>query len=218
MSDAAEITAAPELTPCGRVPGAPLKNRKHERVAHGLACGKTSYDACRWIDDDGRLTGAIDPNGSSYAPNARRLCQRAEIRERVVEIARMESDAVGVYAGWILADLILFARASAAKFWRRTPEGKLELQNGRPVVDLSHASEEDLRTIAELKVDKFGASVKVYDPTQSLEKLGRHLGLWRDKLALTDPSGEKSWNPLAELLNEIDGRTRGLPSPESPPG
>jgi hypothetical protein len=189
MNAAARVAAAPELTPCGRVPGAPLRNRRHERVAHNLAAGKTAYEACRWRDDDGNWVGALDPAGSSYGSNAKRLCQRPEIRERVVEVALAEAEDAGIYAGWLLNDVKLFARASLAKFWKRKDNGELELRNGAPVLDFSQATEDDLRTLGKLKWTKFGPEIELRDLPAAAQKIGEYLGLWKARMEVTGKDG-----------------------------
>jgi phage terminase small subunit len=188
--DGKPAEVARKLTPCGRVPGAPLKNRKHERVAQNLACGQTQFEACKWRDDNGNWTGAVHPAGSSYYSNARRLCQRPEIRERVAEIAAMEAEMAGIYAGWVLADTKMFARASLGKFFKRKDNGELLLtEDGYPQIDFAHASDDDLRTLSEVSWTQYGPKIKIHDSPGALERLGRYLSLWRDRVELTGQDG-----------------------------
>ena len=65
------------------------------------------------------------------------------------------------------------------------------MKNGLPVIDFSLTSEEQYRFLEELSYNNFGPKIKIRDPVSALEKLMRHRGLLRDKVALTDPSGEK---------------------------
>ena len=71
----------PLRTPCGRIPGTPLAKVSHELTALALSYGLRAADACR-------RAGALNVNGSSFEPNARRLCQRPDIRERRDEFLR----------------------------------------------------------------------------------------------------------------------------------
>ena len=52
--------------------------------------------------------------------------------------------------------------------------------------------------------------IKMYDKAAALEKLGRTLGLFKDRLEHTGKDGGPI--SLRQLLQEIDGTTRGLPN------
>lgn len=162
-----------ERTPTGRVRGAPLRNRRHEAVCWHLARGATQEAACR-------EAGALDPNGSSFAPNARRLCQRPEIRERAEEITRMEAESIGIYAAWwLLSDVKLFARSSLSVFYQFDDRGRVVVdQYGNPILDFTGASKEQLRTIKKMKPTKEGVEYEVHDPLPYIDRMGRVLGLW----------------------------------------
>lgn len=161
-----------QLTPAGRVPNAPLSNRKHEQVAHELAVGKSTREACL-------AAGALNPAGRSFAPNARRLCQRTDIRERVAELAAQGAELAGIHAGWVLEALSKQARASLAAFMARDEHGNIiKNSRGDPLYDFSQASDDDLRTIKEIKMTKWGPQPVLHDPQVALDRLGRYLGLW----------------------------------------
>lgn len=78
---------------------------------------------------------------------------------------------------------------------------------GLPVfVDTSRMGEGARALYAGVKVTKDGMEMKVHSKLDALELVGRHLGMFKDKVEL-DASGG-----LAELLRAVDGRTRGLPT------
>jgi hypothetical protein len=54
-----------------------LRNPRHERAAQALARGASTQEAA--------IIGGLNPNGTSFSPNARRLCGRLR-RVRVPEI------------------------------------------------------------------------------------------------------------------------------------
>ena len=176
-----ETDEKPTLTPNGRVPDRPLPNRRHEALAHAIVQGKTGREA-------GLAAGYKD--GPGLKGNIARLRQHdIKLRERVAEIALHSAELAEIYDGWILADVKMFAKASLADFCRRDDEGRIVLVDGKPVLDFTHASEEQYRVIESLKPTKYGYEFKLRDPTNALDKLMRHRGLMRDKVALTDPSG-----------------------------
>lgn len=173
---------APERTPAGRIPNAPLRNPRHELLAHAIVQGKTGREA-------GLAAGYKD--GPGLKGNVARLRNTAELDERIAELAVKSASLAEIYDGWVLADVKAFAKASIANFCKRDQEGRIVLVNGLPVLDFTHASEENYRTIDELSHTKYGPKLKIRDPVSALDKLMRHRGLMRDKVALTDPSGER---------------------------
>ncbi|MGA7454247.1 MAG: hypothetical protein WBW73_24310, partial [Rhodoplanes sp.] len=65
-------------TPCGRISNTPLRNPRHEAVAHALVQGMTCREA-------GLAAGYKD--GPGLKGNISRLRQTAVMRERIAEIA-----------------------------------------------------------------------------------------------------------------------------------
>jgi hypothetical protein len=161
----------PNLTPCGRVPGTPLHG-KHEIVAQALVRGMTNYEA------------GVEANykiGPGLAGNISRLRHTPEMRERMVEIAAIADEDARIENRWLVQDLNLFRKASLAHFWKRDVHGKLVLRRGKPVIDLSHATEEQLRTLSSLTVDRGKVKLEVHKPMDAIDKLARHRGFYDDK-------------------------------------
>ena len=71
-----------------------LRKGKHELVAQALAIGKSAVEASRAADY---------PDGSSFAPNARRRAQHPSIRARVAELQERGAELAATYAGWKMA-------------------------------------------------------------------------------------------------------------------
>ena len=162
---------APDLTPCGRVPGTPLPG-KHEIVANALVRGMTNYEA------------GVEANyrrGPGLAGNISRLRHTPEMQERMAEIAAIADEDARIENRWLVQDLHLFRKASLAHFWKRDVHGKLVLRRGKPVIDLSHATEEQLRTLSSLTVDRGKVKLEVHKPMEAIDKLARHRGLYDDK-------------------------------------
>lgn len=172
---------APERTATGRIPNTPLRNPRHELAAHAYVQGKTGREA-------GFAAGYKD--GPGLKGNMARLRQTPQMCERIAELAVRSAELAEIHDGWLLADVKMFAKGSIAPFCKRDADGKIELRNGLPVLDFAAATEENYRLIEELSHTKFGPKLKVHKPLEALDKLMRHRGLMRDKVALTDPSGE----------------------------
>lgn len=182
------MTLIVDKTPSGRIPNTPLRNPRHELVAHAYVQGKTGREA-------GLAAGYKD--GPGLKGNIARLRQTGEMQERIAELAERSAALAEIYDGWVLSDVALFARASIANFVKRDAAGKIILNaRGLPELDFNGASEEQYRTIDELSHTKFGPKLKIRDPVNALDKLMRHRGLMRDKVALTDPSGNQAAAPV----------------------
>ncbi len=91
-----------------------------------------------------------------------------------------------------------------------THMGKLATWGGASVTlkESSSLSEEDMATVSEVQetTSKEGGSLKVkqYDKVKALELLGRHLGMWNDKLELVDED-----RPLQDLSDAELVKLRG---------
>jgi hypothetical protein len=170
-----------------------LPNPRHESLVHAYVQGKSGREA-------GLAAGYKD--SPSLTGNIARLRQEPHIVERLAEVAAKSAELAEIYDGWVLSSVKLFAGASFADFCKRDEQGRIVLVDGKPVLDFTHASEEQYRVIESLKPTKYGHELKLRDPTVALDKLMRHRGLMRDKIALTDPSGV---NPGAVRFVIYDG-------------
>jgi hypothetical protein len=96
-------------------------------------------------------------------------------------------------------------------FWQRDERGQLVLHDGVPKIDFSRVSEEQLRCLAEFTVEKDGrVKLKAHDPMTALDRLARTKGMFRDKVALTDPTGTAGVTPMIVQIV----RFSDLPAPE----
>jgi hypothetical protein len=68
-----------------------LRKPKHEIVAQALAAGRSPVEASR---------EAGYPDGSSFAPNARKRAQHPRIRQRVTELQERGAALAAIVAGW----------------------------------------------------------------------------------------------------------------------
>ena len=177
------MDAITNRTPRGRIPNTPLRNPRHEAVAHACVQGMTCREA-------GLAAGYKD--GSGLNGNISRLRQTAVMRERIAEIAARAGELAEVYDAWILSRIKALADSTLASFVR-CEDGKLVLdERGYPIIDFSHATPEQMRTLAVLENDPNGRlRLKLRDPVRYLKLLARNRGLLRDKLASTDSSAER---------------------------
>ena len=176
------MDAITNRTPCGRVPNTLLRNPRHEAVAHALVQGMSCREA-------GLAAGYKD--GSGLKGNISRVRQTAVMRERIAEIAARAGELAEVYDAWILSRIKALADSTLASFVR-CEDGKLVLdERGFPIIDLSNATPEQLRTLTALEYDQRGRlKLKLRDPVRYLKLLARNRGLLRDKTSPINASGE----------------------------
>jgi hypothetical protein len=177
------MDAITNRTPCGRIPNMPLRNPRHEAVAHTLVQGMT----CRGA---GAAAGYKD--GPGLKGNISRLRQTPVMRERIAEIAARAAALAEVQDAWILSRIKQLADSSVANFLLFDADGRLVLDAlGHPIVDLSRVTPEQMRTLAGLETDQGGGfKLKLRDPVRYLKLLARNRGLLRDKVAATNANGE----------------------------
>ena len=176
------MDAVTNRTPCGRVPNTLLRNPRHEAVAHSCVQGMTCREA-------GLAAGYKD--GPGLKGNISRLRQTAIMRERIAEIAARAGELAEVYDAWIFSRIKTLADSTLANFVR-CEDGKLVIdEHGYPIIDFSHATPEQMRTLAVLENDQSGRlKVALRDPVRYLKLLARNRGLLRGKVTPTDASGE----------------------------
>lgn len=70
---------------------------------------------------------------------------------------------------------------------------------GMPLLhDTRHYSDGAKALYAGIKITKDGVNVQMHNPVEALQLIGRHLGMWNDKIKLGDTE-----NPLYALIQEI---------------
>ena len=170
-------------TPCGRIPNTPLRNWRHEAVAHAIVQGMTCREAG---------LAANYKDGPGLTGNISRLRRKTVMRERIAEIAARAGELAEVHDAWILSRIKQIADSSIANFVVFDADGHLVLDDrGHPIVDLSNATPEQMRTLAVLEYDQNGRfKLRLRDPVRYLKLLARNRGLLRDKAASANASGE----------------------------
>lgn len=159
------------LTAAGRVPNTVLP-LKQELVAQAVARG---------LDDHAAGIAAGFKNTKWLRGNINRLRHTPIMQERIRELLNGAAERAELEVRWVYEELRQFAGSSLATFWARDENNKIIFRNGKPSLDLSHATPEQLRCIEEYFVDNKGAvKLKVIDRLAALDKLARHLGMYKD--------------------------------------
>ena len=79
-----------------------------------------------------------------------------------------------------------------------------EVKDGQVIIkDTANLDEQQIRAIAGIKEGRFGVEVKLNNKEQALELLGRHLGMFTDKLEVSGLEEEKK--KLGDILEQLRG-------------
>lgn len=156
----------------------------------------------------------IDLNGTKaaiaagYSPKsakvtASRLLTRANISARIAELAKEKADKLDITAERVLREISLLAFANMLDYMNINGEGDARL-------DFSSLTRDQAAAIQEIKEDSYGGGAgdgqrkqvlrttfKLADKGMNLERLGRHLKLFTDKLEVSGLEG------LADKLHRI---------------
>lgn len=153
-----------------------LKDSRRELFCQEKALGKTHPEAY--------LAAGFDTtNPVSTKAAANRLARDPKIRARIAELLEGTAEKAEItLAEWLIeCKRIGFSDIRNVVKWKG---GKVTLK------DADDLKPEYAATIAELsETDKGALKVKLHSKVDALEKIGRHLGAYRDKIELTGKDG-----------------------------
>ena len=128
-------------------------------------------------------------NGSKLLRNTKvavYIQERMQERQRRTEITQDR----------VLKELAAIAFAKATDY--------AEVKDGQVIIkDTANLDEQQIRAIAGIKEGRFGVEVKLNNKEQALELLGRHLGMFTDKLEVSGLEEEKK--KLGDILEQLRG-------------
>lgn len=161
---------------------------------------KAAYRNCK-KDDTAAAAGA-------------RLLRNVKVAEYIQERMADRERRTEITQDWVLQELYKIAKANGTDFAQIIQ--KPLLHNGEPVinpitgkpemVEVVHLiptedlPEEKRAAIACIKESKYGIAVESYDRLKALEMIGRHLGMFKDKVELSGKVAAE--NPYAGLTTE----------------
>lgn len=96
----------------------------------------------------------------------------------------------------VLEELAAIAFARATDF--------AEIKDDRVIIkDTAGLTEQQIKAIAGIKEGKFGIELKLNDKEKALELLGRHLGMFKDRVEVSGLEEEKK--KLGDILEQLRG-------------
>lgn len=131
------------------------------------------------------------------AVNGSRMLRNAKVAEYIERRMKDREKRTEITQDWVLEELRKIASVNGSDF------AKVVVKEGYPVVELMATDDlpEDKRSaISAIKETKFGISVESYDRVKALELIGRHLGMFKDKMEVSGHIDTS--NPYADLTTD----------------
>jgi phage terminase small subunit len=130
--------------------------------------------------------------------SATKLLSRPEVRARIDELIAAAAEKAGVTIERVVAELARIGFADIRQVVSWGPDGV-------PVLDSTTISDDAVAAIAEVSKTREGMRVKLHDKVTALAKLGRHLGMFKDKVEVAGAGGGpiKADLPPNELMRRL---------------
>lgn len=127
---------------------------------------------------------------------AARMLRNVKVAAYIQKRMQQRQERTEITQDRVLQELAAIAFARAADF--------AEVKNDRVIIkDTAELTEQQIRAIAGIKEGKFGIEVKLNDKEKALELLGRHLGMFKDRVEVSGLEDEK--RKLDDILQQVRG-------------
>lgn len=136
-------------------------------------------------------------NDNTAAAAASRLMKEPEVAAYIKKRMQDRQKRTEITQDWVLEELRKIASVNGTDFAR------IVIKDGYPDVELiatDELSEEKKAAIAYIKQGKYGINIESYDKVKALELLGRHLGMFKDRVEVSGL--EEAQSKLSELLEQ----------------
>jgi phage terminase small subunit len=145
---------------------------------------------------------------NTAAEQGNRLLRNVKVQEAIESRMKEREERTEITQDRVLLELAAIAFANGADYSKIVTKQGHDI-DGNPVeysdVELKNTDEltaEQKKAIAGIKQTKFGIVVETCDKVKALELLGKHLGMFRDKVEL---SGEVRSEKLSDVLAQLGG-------------
>ena len=127
---------------------------------------------------------------------AARMLRNVKVAAYIQKRMQQRQERTEITQDRVLQELAAIAFARATDF--------AEVKSDRVIIkDTAELTEQQIRAIAGIKEGKFGIEVKLNDKEKALELLGRHLGMFKDRVEVSGLEDEK--RQLDDLLQQMRG-------------
>ena len=133
-------------------------------------------------------------DGDTAAAAASRLLKIKDVSEYISVRMQERSERTEITQDRVLNELASIAFAKATDY--------AEVQDGQVIIkNTADLSDTMVRAIAGIKEGRNGIEIKLNDKGKALELLGRHLGMFKDRMEVSGLEEEKS--KLDDLINQM---------------
>ena len=156
-------------------------------------------------------------NDDTAAVNGNRLLRNAKVAEYIEKRMKDREKRTEITQDFVLKELYEIAKANGSDFAKVVDEpiiqngmyvvdpdtGKVKTYKSVEVIATDKLPEEKKKAIAGIKEGKYGVEVATCDKVKALELLGRHLGMFKDKVEVTGLDEAKG--KLTDVLTQLRG-------------
>ena len=135
-------------------------------------------------------------NDDTAASAASRLLRNVKVAKYIEERINERSERTKITQDNVLKELATIAFAKVTDF--------VTIENSTVIVkDTKDIPKDLLPAIASIKEGKNGIEISFYNKDKSLELLGRHLGMWTEKIEVKNEAEEKKQEAISNIENLV---------------
>ena len=142
------------------------------------------------------------------AAAAARMLRNVKVQEYISERMQDRQQRTEVTQDMVVKELAAIAFAKATDYVEIRSNGVRGTVVIKPTTDLS---DQQIRAIAGIKEGANGIEIKLNDKEKALELLGRHLGMWNDKLDIKTPAIDDSIKEMEAYFEQLKESGSGPP-------
>ena len=125
-----------------------------------------------------------------------RMLRNVKVERYIQERMQARQERTEITQDRVLEELAAIAFARTTDY-AEVKDGRVLLKNTEIL------TEQQIRAIAGIKDGKYGIEIKLNDKEKALELLGRHLGMFKDRVEVSGLEDEKK--KLADILQQLRG-------------
>lgn len=134
------------------------------------------------------------------AAAAARMLRNVNVQEYISDRMQERQQRTEVTQDMVVKELAAIAFARATDYVEIRSNGVCGTVVIKPTTNLS---DQQIRAIAGIKEGANGIEVKLNDKEKALELLGRHLGMWNDKLDINAPAIDDSIKEMEDYFERL---------------
>lgn len=138
------------------------------------------------------------------AASAARMLRNVKVQEYISERMQERQQRTEITQDMVVKELAAIGFSKATDY--------VTIRGGAVIVkDTDALTEDQIRAIAGIKEGANGIEIKLNDKEKALELLGRHLGMWNDKLDINAPALDDSLKEMEDYFERLKENGSGSP-------